>query len=123
MTERKDTCGSCRFYQMDGLAGECRRVAAVVLPNGSAHFPRLDVDVWCGEFERAELDPDRPPNCEEGDHVWLVGSLKPSCQSCGISVSEIATRRRCRHEGCARECERQYGHEGPHAGQGVRWVS
>lgn len=72
MTDRVDTCASCRFFKGSvrattpgdlALYGECRRHAPVVMDRGYNHpvhgmqhetttaFPELLSTEWCGDFE------------------------------------------------------------------------
>ncbi len=61
MTDRMDTCASCRFYHTTN--GECRRRAAVVMDRSYTHlhhglvtmtkaeWPQVLPTDWCGEYE------------------------------------------------------------------------
>ena len=62
-----DGCGNCKFARERGGYLFCHRRSPQVLPNPvtgiSAHFPLVDKDTWCGEYE---VKPD-------SDKLGLVG--------------------------------------------------
>ena len=60
MSERKETCGNCRFYDKlhSGWSAVCKRfppqvVAVPALPSGTEYrdvFPKALANGWCGEW-------------------------------------------------------------------------
>ena len=59
MSERKETCGNCRYWLRDRSStgaelrsGKCRRRPPTLLQNGRASFPFVEDYEWCGEWFR-----------------------------------------------------------------------
>jgi hypothetical protein len=56
VSEKPDICCRCRYYSDEcSISGWCRRHSPVVLCNAGygieTHWPVVQADNWCGEFE------------------------------------------------------------------------
>ena len=98
VTDRKDTCASCRFFQLPlgphHVEGQCRRRAprcGQYGDTGALHSPAVPSDYWCGEHEPL---PEAVKAEEVKAERWPVSHTNPMgvdlvlCSGCDFELTK-----------------------------------